>query len=693
MVRAQKRTRMYKAALALIAIGVLGICPAWAQPQTGAGAARNADKASAYYHYALAHMYADLASNGGSGTTRESIREYLNKAIENYKEAIKADPSVPLLTEELSELYVGSGRLREAQSEAEEAIKQNPNDVNAHRMLARVFLSQVEGPQNHTDEGMLRKALEQYQKITELDARDVDALVMLGRLQRIVQKSADAEKSYRKALAIDPENEEALVGLATALDDAGDHTGAADILKKLTEKNPSPEALLRLASSYEQMKEYGLAAETLSRALATNPPNAGELKAAMADYLRQAKKYDQALKVYQELAKEEPKDAGSYLAMSRIYSEMRNFAMAREMSDKAKAIEPDNLDVRLNQVAILEAEGKLQDAIPVLKDILSTTVKRNYNPAERLIRERLLRELASLNSKLDQTDAAVEAYHQIADLVPDKAAEMAALIVSTYQVAKEYPKAEQEAEAALKKWPDDRAVRATHAMVIADMGKVDPAAAEVKKLLDGKNDRETYLTLVQVYEKGKKYDEAAKALDQAEKLAQTPEEKHDVWIARANLFDKMKKPDAVEAEYRKVLAADPQDAGALNDLGYMLADRNTRLPEALQMITKAIEEEPNNGAYLDSLGWVYFRLGRLPEAEENLRKALQFTPRDATVRDHMGEVLMRESKVKEAIAQWEISLKEWNASSPADLEPAEVAKVKNKLEGAKVRLAREGSRN
>ena len=669
------------------------MCPAWAQPQTGASAARNADKASAYYHYSLAHMYADLASNGGSGTTRESIREYLNKAIDNYKEAIKADPSVPLLTEELAELYVGSGRLREAQSEAEDALKQNPNDVNAHRMLARIFTHQIGDQQNHIDTAMLNKALEQYQKITELDSKDVDSLVMLGRLQRIVQKSADAEKSYRKALTIDPDNEEALVGLATALDDAGDHTGAADILKKLTEKNPSPEALLRLASSYEQMKEYGLAAETLNRALASNPPNAGELKRAMADYLDQAKKYDQALKVFQDLVKEEPRDAASYLRMSQIYSEMRNFSMAREMSNKAKAIEPDNLDVRLNEVGILEAEGKLPDAIPVLKDILSTTVKRNYNPAERLIRERLLRELAKLSTQSDQPDAAVEAYHQIADLVPDKAAETAALIVNTYQVAKEYPKAEQEADAALKKWPDDRAVRATHAMAIADMGKVDPAAAEIKKLLDGKNDRETYLTLAQVYEKGRKFDDAAKALDQAEKLAATPEEKHDVWIARANLLDKMKKPDAVEAEYRKVLAADPQDAGALNDLGYMLADRNTRLPEALQMITKAIEEEPNNGAYLDSLGWVYFRLGRLPEAEESLRKALQFTPRDATVRDHMGEVLMKESKVKEAIAQWEVSLKEWNASSPAELEPAEVAKVKNKLEGAKVRLAREGSRN
>src|SRR5580704_4538572 len=488
---------MYKAALALIAIGVLGICPAWAQAQTGAGAARNGDKASAYYHYSLAHMYADLASNGASGASRDNIREYLNKAIENYKEAIKADPSAPVLTEELAELYVGSGRLREAQSEAEEAIKQNPNDVNAHRMLARVFTSQIGDQQNHVDEAMLRKALEQYQKITELDTKDVDSLVMLGRLQRIVQKSADAEKSYRKALTIDPDNEEALVGLATALDDAGDHNGAADILKKLTEKNPSPEALLRLASSYEQMKEYGLAAETLSRALAANPPNAGELKRAMADYLDQAKKYDEALKVFQDLVKEEPRDAASFLRMSQIYSEMRNFSMAREMSNKAKAIEPDNLDVRLNEVGILEAEGKMPDAVSALKEILSTTVKRNYNPAERLVRGRLLRELAKLNTQMDQTDAAVEAYHQIADLDPDKAPETAALIINTYQVAKEYAKAEQEAEAALKKWPDDRSVRSTHAMAIADMGKVDPAAAEVKKLLDGKNDRETYLILVQ----------------------------------------------------------------------------------------------------------------------------------------------------------------------------------------------------
>jgi predicted Zn-dependent protease len=86
---------------------------------------------------------------------------------------------------------------------------------------------------------------------------------------------------------------------------------------------------------------------------------------------------------------------------------------------------------------------------------------------------------------------------------------------------------------------------------------------------------------------------------------------------------------------------------------------------------------------------VQYRLGRLEDAEKNLRRALDKTPRDPTVHDHMADILMKESKVKEAVAQWETSLKEWDSSSPADLDPAEIAQVRRKLEAARVRLARE----
>ena len=90
---------------------------------------------------------------------------------------------------------------------------------------------------------------------------------------------------------------------------------------------------------------------------------------------------------------------------------------------------------------------------------------------------------------------------------------------------------------------------------------------------------------------------------------------------RGAMYEKMNNLDAAEAQFRKVLEINPQNAGAMNYLGYMLADRNIRLQEAFKLIAKAVELEPNNGAYLDSLGWVNFRLGKLDEAETALRRA------------------------------------------------------------------------
>jgi len=300
---------------------------------------------------------------------------------------------------------------------------------------------------------------------------------------------------------------------------------------------------------------------------------------------------------------------------------------------------------------------------------------------------------------VDQTDAAVDTLHQIIDVDPDKGGAVETeIIVDAYLPAHEYQKAQQEADDAVKKYPADPQVHNAHALVLANSGKIDPAVAEVKKFMGpgsdaankgGRADRAYYVALAQVYDKGHKWDEESKALDQIEKLSETQSDKISVWFMRGAMLERAKKAEASEAEFRKILDADPSNSGALNYLGYMLADRGVRLNDALQMITKALEQDPGNGAYLDSLGWVYFKLGRLNEAEENVRKALETTPRDATVRDHLGDILLKQGKVRDAVAQWELSLKEWNASSPADLEPDQLAKVKTKLDTAKVRLAQE----
>lgn len=267
----------------------------------------------------------------------------------------------------------------------------------------------------------------------------------------------------------------------------------------------------------------------------------------------------------------------------------------------------------------------------------------------------------------------------------------AAQIIDTYRGGKEFAKAQQESDIAGKKWPDDRTLRVVRDTLLAELGKTDEAAGDLKKMFDGKTDRATYVALADVYEKGRKFDEMAKALDSAEKLSTTDDEKIAVWFMRGAMYERQNRVDKAEVEFRKVLKADPDNAGAMNYIGYMLADRNQRLPEALNIILQALEREPGNGAYLDSVGWAYYKLGRYEEAEKSLRRAVDKTPHDPTVHDHLAEALMKEGKVGEAVAQWQISLKEWGTSSPAEMRPEEVAGVKSKLETAKLKLAREGA--
>ena len=126
-------------------------------------------------------------------------------------------------------------------------------------------------------------------------------------------------------------------------------------------------------------------------------------------------------------------------------------------------------------------------------------------------------------------------------------------------------------------------------------------------------------------------------------------------------------------EFRKALALDPNNSMTLNYLGYMLADHGIKLEEALGMIKKAVELDPQNYAYLDSLGWAYFKLGQYGLAETDLRKAVERNSADATVHDHLGEVYEKTGRLKLAAAQWEESLNEYSHTMAADMDPGDRA--------------------
>ena len=653
--------------------------------QTPAATAPPVDKAAAYYNFSMGHLYAELAGVYGNRS------EYVGKAIDFYKQALKLDPGANFLFEELTDLYIQSGRLKDAVTEAEDVLKREPNNLDARRILGRIYTRMIgDTQQGKINEEMLRAAIGQYEKITAKDPKDVESWLTLGRLYRTARNSVDAEKAYSQALTIDPNNEDALTGLAIVYSDLGDTRKAIEKLQAVTNKDPNPRTLSALASSYEQLHDYRSAAEVLRKAIDLDPENS-RVKRALARNLLYSGNLDESLKYYKEFADDDPHDTEALLRMAEIYREKRDFAKSREILDKAKASDPENLEVRYDEVNLLAVAGQPDKAIEALQSLLKDTERKSYSESEKGTRVNLLERLGELYRGSNQNQPAIDAFRQIADLDPDSGARAAAQIVDTYRAAKDFKNARSEADAARKKYPDDRGLIGAYASVLADMGKVDQGVAELRTLLKGDHDRETQLAIAQLYERAKRYEDMGKPLDAAEKLSETKPDKETVFFMRGAMYERLKKSDASEAEFRKVLELDPDSAGALNYLGYMLADRGVRLDEAQKMITRALELDPENGAYLDSLGWVYYRENRLDDAEHALVRALSKSGvgQDPTVHDHLGDVYLKLGKTKDAITQWQASVKEAETDAQSDMEPGELAKINKKLEDAKVRLARE----
>jgi Tfp pilus assembly protein PilF len=174
-------------------------------------------------------------------------------------------------------------------------------------------------------------------------------------------------------------------------------------------------------------------------------------------------------------------------------------------------------------------------------------------------------------------------------------------------------------------------------------------------------------------------------------MAHAPSDKEMVWSLLGIIYDAEKKYDQAEQEYRKVLEESPNNASALNDYGYMLADRGIRVDEAASMIQRAVKEEPNNGAYLDSLGWAYYKQNKLAEAEESLRKATDRDRHDPTILGHLAEVYLKMGQTDRAAQLMERALAEWQKAVPADYEPDKVSALDAQLKTVKKRLAQKSA--
>jgi len=666
------------------------IAPAKAA-EAGDSAVQAPDRAQAYYHLALANTCEEEAVTQGRP-------EFVTRAIEEYKLALNADPSSPQLSNALADLYFRSGHAHEAESTARALLRNTPNDIEAHKLLGRIYLRALSEGKNAPSsasptDNALDQAIAEFEKIVALEPTSVEERMVLGQLYTVKHDQKKAEEQFKTAQALEPDAEEVVLNLARLYAESGDIEREASVLEAVPVTNRTPKMEDALGAAYEQLKKTKEAIAAFQRAADMEPGDADTLD-ALAQALLNDNQIDEALKQYRGLAEADPENAGALVHIGEIQRRQGKYEDALATIRKARKMEPENLDAGYNEGLLLDVLGHFDEAAQVYEKMVDLTSHANgaYKEDEKNNRGIFLERLGTVYHEQNKTPEAIATYQKMIDMGSETAVRGYQFQVDTYRDAKQFDKAVEVARKAVEANPKDRDLKLMLAGELGDLGKTDEGLALARGLLaNTAEDRQIWLSLGQMYVRARRWKEADDAFDKAEPLTTKKEDRTYLFFLRGELAERQKHYEPAEQYFRQALDLEPSSAMTLNYLGYMLADKGIRLKEALDMIRKAVEQEPMNGAYLDSLGWVYFKMGDYERAEDNLRQAVERDQSDPTVHDHLGDLYEKTGRIRLAAAQWELSLAQFAKSAPADVEPAEVAKVQKKLDTAHVRLAKQES--
>lgn len=653
--------------------------------KSGATPSGTPDEAGAYYHYMLAHEYEEMATTFGRS-------EYASRAIEEYKMALNEDPSSKYLNSHLADLYFKTGHIREAIVAAQDRVKQDPSDLEAHRLLAEVYLRSLgDAQQGEVSSQMLKLAIAEYQKIVQLAPNSAEDHLMLARLYAADHESAQAESELAAARKIDPSSEETALIANRFYADQGDTRRAIEVLKSLPDDDQTARTEYQLGMTYDEQKDTKDAIAAFKKALDLEPDNLDVERRLAADLMAD-NQMDAALTAWKDIAAGDPTDPDALAAIAEIDEQDGKLDDALASIKKARELSSDSLKLQFDEGRIDYMAGHLDDAAKIFEGLVAAAEHPSgqYSEEEKQDYKMFLDNLAEIYKEENQIDKEIATYQRMAALGGDYEAYAYDQEVQAWRDAHDYDKAVSTAREGADKLPKNSDMKLTLARQLADTGQVEQGVSMAKAVVDGDpKNLEGYYQLAQIYTDLRKWKDASDILDAAEKSAAKKDEQTMVTFERAMLDDRAKRYDEAESEFRKVLTDDPNNALALNNFGFMLADRDVKLDEALSMIRKAVQLEPTNYAYLDSLGWVYFRMGQYVQAEDNIQRAIARGAGDPTVHDHLGDVYEKTGRLKQAAAQWELSLNEYARTVQADMDPGDVGKVQKKLDSARVRLAKE----
>jgi tetratricopeptide (TPR) repeat protein len=634
-------------------------------------AAPTADRsAEAYAQFMIGHRLAENDDAAG--------------AIAAYKRAMELDPTAADIPAELAALYLQTDKVQDAATTAQQALKLSPNNREANRVMGMIYAAMSEmarenRPPAATDKGAaenVTKAIEHLQRAIEKSVGESDP-VARATLARLYLRAGTYDKAVTLLTALvdeEPGWADGPMLLAEAYAGAGRTADAIAWLESHVAGNPR--LFPALGDFYERERRWSDAANAYGRALQRNPRNL-DLKVRYAQMLLNSGGRESAIKARDALTEVVAARATDPFALYLLSQAQRRSGDAQAAESTARRVIAQNSRSPRGYFALAEAlEDRHQ--YQAIVDELAPLVARNRGRTgdDGLNVTPLLPHLGFAYQELGQHDKAIATFEEARRLSPKDPA-VASYLVEANISAKRYPAAVEAARAAAAENPDDLRLLRLHAQALRRTGKADQGITLLEGALKTHaDDPLAYIVLGQMYADAERGDQAVKTLLMAQ--AKFPAD-NSVAFELGSVYEKQQKFADAEAAFRQVLAREPENAAALNYLGYMLAERGERLDESVAFLKKALEIDPDNGSYLDSLGWAYFKSNRLDLAEENLRRAADQLKTNSVIQDHYGDVLFK-------MQRYDAALEAWNRALSGDGDDIDRAEIDRKIRSAREKL-------
>lgn len=562
------------------------------------------------------------------------------QALEILDELQRKAPDDPVVRFERASVLADAGDLDRAVAELRIVTAKHPTFYDAQRLLGRILLDL-----SRDDSKKLDEALAHLAAALKAAPDDIQTALTIAQVYLASGRTAEAERVLAPVVERFADNRVLNFNYAQILTRLGREAEARPFLERILSADPTyVPAATQLLEMYQKGGEWKRAADTLQPLAANDPANADLQRQLGYLYLR-AGEAEKARKIFETLSGGPTKDDRNQYFLAESLGDLGEHAKAEAIYKSLLEASPNDPELLLSYGLNQLAQRKLDSAATTFRSLLAV---EGLPPAAQNLAKT---QLAAIEYQRGNYADAVRLARE--SIIGPKGfnAQAVSLVIDVYRREKKYDEAVRFLQPLANQYRDPGLYARVVEFLIRG-GKAEEAKNIAEQQI--KSGPAGAATIAEAYMSVQQYREAIPIL---EELRKSHSDDIAFTYQLAAAYERNGDFEKAEKLFLALLEKAPDNASVLNYLGYMWADRGVNLERSRELLEKAVSLEPRNGAFLDSLGWVYFRLGKYDLAEKYLLDAATRVPNDATIQEHLGDLFAQRGEMEKALERYQTALK------------------------------------